>query len=326
MFRILLAFTSAILFFSSCATTTMSVRVAYPPHISLPQNVKNIALINRSRIDSLHKKENALESILTGEAIAGDMTGSEECLNAFAQAMNEWDSPHAFIPVQHIVKRNALNVQLPDPLTWATVKNICRKNQCDAIMVLETFDTNSDNVVGTVLSGVSIVKSGGYIPAKEIHYSITYSWRLYDTLSMSVPDQFSDQLHQTVGGLFPTDPIPTSAIRSAGNEIGDASAQRYLPVFVWQDRDIYKKGNDLMEIAWRKAVANDWKGAMEKWNALSTSSDSKIAGRTCFNMALGCEVLGKIDLAKTWAQKSFTDYGNNKARDYLYVLNHLPNY
>jgi hypothetical protein len=49
------------------------------------------------------------------------MTGSEECLNAFAQAMNEWDSPHAFISVQHAVK-GYLSVQLPDPLTWATVK------------------------------------------------------------------------------------------------------------------------------------------------------------------------------------------------------------
>src|SRR6185436_3940136 len=278
MFRILLAFTSAILFFSSCATTTMNVRVTYPPRIALPENVKNIALINRSRIDSLHKNENAIESVLTGEAIAGDMTGSEECLNAFAQAMNEWESPHAFIPVQHLLKRSTVSIQLPDPLTWATVKNICRKNQCDAIMVLETFDTNSDNVVGTVLSGITIAKSGGYIPPKDVHYSITYSWRLYDTLSMSIPDQFSDQLHQTVGGLFPTDPIPTSAIRNAGNQIGDASASRYLPVSIWQDRDIYKKGTDEMELAWRKAVTNDWNGAMAKWNALSNSKDSKVAG------------------------------------------------
>ena len=304
----------------------MSVRVTYPPRIALPQNVKNIALINRTRIDSSRKKENAVESILTGEAIAGDVIGSEECLNAFAQAMNEWESPHAFIPVQHALKRSAMSIQMPDPLSWQTVKNICRENQCDAIMVLETFDTNSDNVVGTVLSGVSIIKSGGQIPAKEIHYSVTYSWRLYDTLSMSVPDQFGDQLRQTVGGLLPTAPIPTSAIRNAGNYIGDASARRYLPVVIWQSRDIYKRGNDLMKVAWRKAVTNDWNSAMEKWNALSKSKNSKVAGRACFNMALGCEVLGKIDLAKTWAQKAFTDFGNNNARRYLYVLNHLPNY
>src|SRR5207249_9872329 len=123
--------------------------VTYPPQISLPQKIENIARSNRTRIDSAHKKENALESILTGEAIAGDMIGSEECLSSFTQAMNEWNSPHAFIPAQHLLKRNTLNIQLPEPLTWATVKDICRENQCDGIMVLETFDTNSDNVVGT---------------------------------------------------------------------------------------------------------------------------------------------------------------------------------
>src|SRR5947207_771208 len=82
MFRILLLLTSSALLFSSCATTNIRVKVTYPPQISLPQNIKNVALINRTRIDSAHKKENALESILTGEAIAGDMIGSEECLNS----------------------------------------------------------------------------------------------------------------------------------------------------------------------------------------------------------------------------------------------------
>ncbi len=282
--------------------------------------------MNRSRVDSSRKSDNALESILTGEAIAGDLLGGEEALNSFTQEMNRWDGTHAFIPIHHVLSRSTINIKSPNPLSWETVKQMCRENKCDALMVLETFDTNSDNIVGTVVSGITMVKSGGYIPPKDIHYSVTYSWRLYDTLTMSVFDQFGDQLQQTVGGLLPTSPIPTSAITNTGNYIGDISARRYLPEVVWQSRDIYKRGNDAMKVGWRRAVSNDWNGAMEKWNALSQSKDSKIAGRACFNMALGCEVTGKIDLAKSWAKKAFSDYGNRKARKYLYVLNNLPMY
>jgi len=315
---------SILFILQSCATTHRSVKVTYPPHLSLPENIKNIAVYNRTKTDSTKKDNNVVESVLTGEAIAGDLIGAEECLNSFVIEMNRYDSPHAFVPINHLLYRKDVNIHTPEPLQWQTVKTICRKNNCDALMVLETFDTNSDNIISTVFSGMNIVKSGGYIAPKQVNYSVTYSWRLYDTLSQTVFDQFGDQLQQTVGGLSPIDPVPTSAIRNTGNYIGDISAGRYLPVVVWQDRVIYKRGNEQLKVAWRKAVTNDWTGAMEKWNALSKSVNSKVAGRACFNMALGCEVTGKTDLAKTWAQKAFTDYKVRKARNYLEVLNSLP--
>lgn len=313
---------SFVILVQSCATTQMSVKVTYPPHFSLPDNIKNIALYNRTKVDSSKKNNNAIESILTGEAIAGDLIGTEECLNAFVEEMNRYTSPHAFIPVSHFLSRNKINIHSPEPLTWETIKTLCRKNNCDALMVLETFDTNSDNLISTLFSGVNMI-AGGYIAPKQINYSVTYSWRLYDTLSMSVIDQYSDQLQQSVT-VSPVSTVPTSAVRNTGNYIGDNSARKYLPIVVRQDRVIFKRGNDQMKVAWRKATTNDWTGAMEKWNALSKSVNSKVAGRACYNMALGCEVTGKIDLAKSWAQQAYTDYKVRKARNYLYVLNHLP--
>ena len=323
--QLLLIFFILPFLFQSCATTQMSVKVTYPPHLSLPENIKNIAVFNRTKVDSSKKEDNIIESVLTGEAIAGDLIGAEECVNSFVIEMNRYDSPHAFVPINHFLFRNMVNIHTPDPLSWQTVKSICRKNDCDALMVLETFDTNSDNLISTVFSGINFVKSGGYIAPKQINYSVSYSWRLYDTLSQSVFDQFGDQLQQSVS-VSPVESVPASAIRATGNFIGDISSRRYLPVVVWQDRNIFKRGNDVMKVAWRKAISNDWNGAMEKWNALSKSVNSKVAGRACFYMALGCEVTGKIDLAKSWVQLAYTDYKVRKARNYLYVLNHLPSY
>lgn len=314
---------SILLLLGSCATTIRSVKVTYPPHLSLPENIKNIAVLNRTKVDSTKKDNNIIESVLTGEAIFGDLIGAEECVNSFVIEMNRYNSPHTFVPVDHLLSRKQVNIKTPDPLPWQVLKTICRKNGCDALMVLETFDTNSDNLISTVFSGLNILKSGGYIAPKQINYSVTYSWRLYDTLSQSVFDQFGDQLQQSVT-VSPVEAVPTSAILNTGNYIGDNSARRYLPVVMWQDRYIFKRGNDQLKVAWRIAITNDWTGAMEKWNALSKSVNSKVAGRACFNMALGCEVKGEIDIAKSWAQKAFTDYKVRKARNYLSVLNYLP--
>ena len=72
------------------------------------------------------------------------------------------------------------------------------------------------------------------------------------------------------------------------------------------------------------ALVNEWEDAMEIWNHFADDPKKKVAGRACYNMAVGCEVLGKIDLAKTWAKKSYSVFGNKKAVDYLWRLDHRP--
>jgi len=68
------------------------------------------------------------------------------------------------------------------------------------------------------------------------------------------------------------------------------------------------------------AEVNNWKDAIAAWEkGLSIASD-KNAGKICYNIAVGYEVLGDMEKAKNWASKSYVEYGNKKARTYGYVI------
>lgn len=44
-----------------------------------------------------------------------------------------------------------------------------------------------------------------------------------------------------------------------------------------------------------------------------------------YNIAVGYEVLGSLDLAKEWAGRAYTDFGLKKGRNYTRTLNGLIN-
>jgi hypothetical protein len=46
----------------------------------------------------------------------------------------------------------------------------------------------------------------------------------------------------------------------------------------------------------------------------------KDAARLSYNIAVANEVLGNIAEAKSWASRSYVDYGNKKAKNYLYMI------
>ncbi|MDP4964800.1 MAG: DUF6340 family protein, partial [Salibacteraceae bacterium] len=57
-----------------------------------------------------------------------------------------------------------------------------------------------------------------------------------------------------------------------------------------------------------------WKQALEK------RPSTKSSGKLAYNIAVGYEVIGELNLAKEWAQKAYVNYGNKKGQLYVNVL------
>ncbi len=303
---------------SSCRTAGVSVSVTYPPMIPLPQHVTKVAVYNRSM--AFKNSSNKIESVITGESFQGDKIASEECIVTFKNVFNQNGVIMAFIPAVHQLQ-GVPGIAVPNALPWDSVKMLCRQNGCDALMVLENFDTNSDNMLGTAITTVNITR--GYVGPKNINFNVKYYWRMYDTLTMQVLDQFGDILRQGVTVNNPLQPLPIAAVTQAGNIIANATANRYLLQKVWYERRYFRRANYQFKVARRKVIANDWNGAMDIWKKYAYGNSRKVAGRACFNMALGCEVLGNFDAAKDWAKKSYVEHGIRKGRWYLNELNRV---
>lgn len=76
----------------------------------------------------------------------------------------------------------------------------------------------------------------------------------------------------------------------------------------------------MFKIARRKAEGGNWDGAGDIWFEQTTAMSRKAAGRACYNMAIICEIDGKLDDAIQWAQKAYEEYNIRISLKYIRTL------
>jgi hypothetical protein len=65
------------------------------------------------------------------------------------------------------------------------------------------------------------------------------------------------------------------------------------------------------------AFQNEWINAAIIWKKYTASNNATIASSACHNMAVVCEVEGKLDLALEWAEKSLLIKYNTLTSNYI---------
>jgi hypothetical protein len=305
------------------------VRLNYPldPEVWLPDNVKTIALANRSLTQKADKKNKIIESILTSEIAGSDQIASDECLKGVFDRMNGIRGINIVIPQKTRLYGTGTR-ETPELLDWKRVQGICDSTNADALLVLETFDSNSDLLLATVTDQVSRVINGGNVkPAlpNRVRMNIVCFWRLYYPAGKKIIDQYQSKSFLTFDGIgqdFAS--IPPEALPNTAYQAGKQYIQRFLPSYYTVRRDMYKRGKGSEKkafiAAFRHSEVANWQGAIDAWKKIQEKAGRKNSGRACLNIAVGYEVLGKIDLALEWVKKSYEDYNNKLGRDYANIL------
>ena len=93
--------------------------------------------------------------------------------------------------------------------------------------------------------------------------------------------------------------------------LGKYFGTKIIPTWLAVDRIYYRSNNVNMLKAEKIAINGDWYSAAEIWNKETKSKNQKIAAKACYNMALACEMEGKLDLAIDWLVKSYGVLKNN---------------
>lgn len=326
MKKLILPLFVVLLFSSSCSKWGwVSLRYPNPPLLTLPDNVKSIAIVNRSLVKSEDKDKNLLESVASAEVAGSDKLASDECIKAVFDRMNGWADISIIIPEKTRLYGTGTR-ETPELLNWDSVKAICDANKADVLLVLENFDSNSDLVAQTVTNQVGAVVTGQSQPVvpRQIRMNVMSFWRLYDPRSKKILDQYTTKtfiLFDNPDGLVipPPDALPQTAYAA-----GDEYISRFLPSYYVVRRDMYKRGKgDAKQAflrAFRHAETADWTGAMEIWQPLTNHPKRKVAGRACLNMAVASEVNGDFQAAYEWANKAYVDYKDKTARYYVNAL------
>ena len=152
--------------FSSCLTSSVVVNIQRPADITISQDIQNVVLVNRSRPSKGNLADNIVEGLVTGEGIGTDRKGAEYCIAGLSNMLEN---------SERFVLKNTGGMELkgtgtssfPMPLDWNQVKSICGSYAGDALLVLETFDSDSRTMIGAPVTRKRKVKG---IKVKEISY------------------------------------------------------------------------------------------------------------------------------------------------------------
>ena len=301
------------------------VSLSYPiePEVYLPDGVHSIAIVNRSITDEDAKGAKVSEAIMTTE-IGSDYLASDACVKGVYDAIVNIPQTELIIPAELRMLGTGTR-EIPELLEWVLVEDICRKEGADLLLVLESFDSNTDLLVKTTTEQISSIIATGRpkaSPPSQVNMNVAAYWRLYDPGTRRIVDQYqhSDNVTlNTKGGVLPPEALPRTAY-----DAGRAYIDRYLPDSYRVKRELYKKtggkAKDQFKAGYRRTEVANWDGAVELWEPLTDDPKHKTAGRACLNVAVANEVLGNTVSALDWAQKSYELYNDKLGRDYSKIL------
>ncbi|MBW6492252.1 MAG: hypothetical protein K0B15_13775 [Lentimicrobium sp.] len=315
-------------FFASCRTASHQVQILKPATITFPKEIKQLGVINRSLPAKGSGFANILEGFITGESIGADREASQECMRGLAAGLNT-NPRFTAVVIEGVDLRGTGTRQWPEFLDWHQVDELCNRFRVDAIVALETFD--SDINLRQRTADVERIIDKKKVVVKEyyadLRMNVRSGWTVYGPQKQQIVDRnaFNDEMRWNESGNSPEHvmsklPSKRRAINESAHFSGRQYAIRISPTWITENRTYFRKANDDFKKASKFVKRKNWNDAIAIWQKNTVNSDSKIAGRAKYNMALASEVEGNLSLAKEWAHRAWQQDGLKKARQYAELL------
>jgi hypothetical protein len=324
-----LIFIFAAILLISCKTQQLYINVLEPAPVTLPPYIKTVGVINRSTPTDKTKTMDDVDKALSLEGVDLDKDGAMESIRGLSDELLNNTRFDEVKTLNDIDFRTSSMTDFPVSLSWDIVDRICTETKTDALFALEKFDTDSHLDVSA--KKVDVKTPLGTIPGIETQADmrtlVKTGWRIYDPVSKSILDEYtySETVVFTGRGINPLRALAAlsgrkEAVNEVSNKAGRGYAMRIIPFRIKVWRDYYVKGTGNFETARRKAEVGKWDEAGLLWEKETNNSSTKIAGRAAYNMAIINEINGDLEAALKWAQKSYEDYNNKLALDYVRIL------
>lgn len=314
---------------TSC-TSTIGLPVLKPADVTLPQDIQKFTLVNRTKPNKKNQLWNIVEGALTGEGILADREGADQCLSGVMSIMQQ--TPRYTITQASIEYKGTGTEMFAPPIPWEEVDLLCKQYNSEALIVLESFDSDSRMTYDS--KPVQVKNPEGVMVTTTEYYTharmeVKTGWRIYFPKEKRIIDEhrFSDYMTFDGKGVTAEQatanlPNKRDCIKRSGAQAGSTYGYRISPQWITVSRYFYTRGNDNMKFAGKKArQVGDWKGAMELWKKEALNSDQKIAWHACYNMGVGCEREGNLEAALEWANKAYNIGHKSAAAQYVNQIN-----
>ena len=312
----------------------VNIQAMRPADITLSSTINTLLIVDRTKYE--HRGEEVIHDVFSGGIPGEDRAAAQAAITSLSNTLLQ--SPRFKVQVAtEVLRGNSLSDAFPDPLSWQRVNELCQEYHSDAIVSFEIF--GSDFTVTSDKRQVEkdVKDDKGKDQKKQVDEfvakglgRIRMGIRIYDPKGMTIADQqlFTKTNNWEAKGDSKDEAIEHLIRKSnATMYVATAAAKDYAyrisPMPVSLSRNFYSKSHKTpaIESGTHQTEVNDWKAALATWqNALTQQTPSKEAGKLCYDIAVGYEVLGNLDEAKNWASRAYVQYGNKSARDYVNIL------
>ena len=308
----------------------LSIEVLVPPDTLIYPGLQSATLMGRNALigitDSLFS-ENP-DSLLTDTAFRKEVLN--ECLRGFRELLEV--SPGVDRVILDTLASEALmhpSNHTGDTVLQDSLSEICLHANTDIVVLLEGVYA-SDTLLDTWIYQATGV--GGRI--EVIQYSnlgvvLAARWSVYTTTGCKRMEQYlyvdtilwSSEAPQGFNYDLQVLPEPENAYLEAFYWAGNGYGKRIVSTWEETERFYYCTHNKLMKKACMEASNNRWREAATIWKELSGYKNKSLAAKASFNMVLVCELEDKLDLAQSWAIKSYLLDKTWAVENYLDIIN-----
>ncbi|MBI9066921.1 MAG: hypothetical protein JEZ09_06490 [Salinivirgaceae bacterium] len=307
-----------VLIMVGCQTVgTVSIQVITPAEVNIPGPIKNLLIVNNSIVEP--SSPFTLE--IQKQLFSLDTLATQYIVNTVGAIIDESPRMESVIVLPDIYYKKPK--ELLKAIPWNEVQQICEANNTQGLLSLEAF------AIDDTLVNYSYYDGYGYTYYKSMVLIVNSLWRIYDPYQKQIIDKkiyrdtiafenfssrnaYSDALAKSASRV--------SIAEQISHDISAAIADRIMPYWVTEKRNFFVSGSQELVQAANFVYKDQWIDAAKIWQKYTEEENSRIAAAACYNMALACEVQGKIDLALIWIEKSIMKYNHYLAIDYKNTL------
>lgn len=280
---------------TSCLITdsarSTQIEIMKPGIFNIPKYINTVAIFNR---DS-YQHDSIPFRYFDGITIETDTTIHYRTLsNTCVDALSGFLKKEGYFS-EVINYRDRLTSIFPTNESIINPEEMFRKTKSDICIFLDFF-----NFSITALNGFDDIVANSACLSWTIAIktdTLSYLYNQMDTLIYDAND-FPLNLngHQKLNML----------VNNSSEYLGRFIGSKLIPTWLPVERLYYRSNNQNMLLAEKYAFNNQWLKAAEIWNKQTKNKNVRIAAKASYNMALACEMEGKLDVAIDWLIRSYS--------------------
>jgi len=281
---------------SSCMITdsarTTQIEIMKPGLFNLPDEIKSVAIINRA---SYQPDSDPFQYLNMNKIETDTLVKYRELSNICVDALSGFFEKEGYFSKVNNYRDSLAVIYSSNETGMITPEELFQKTKSDICIFLDRFNFNV-----VAMYGFSDVVANGAALSWAIAIrtdTLSYVYNQKDTLAYEASDfPLILKDHAKLNLL----------VNNSSEYLGRFFGSKIIPTWLTVERLYYKSGNQNMVIAEKYALNNEWLKAAEIWNKQSKNKNPRIAAKSCYNMALACEMEGKLDAAIDWLVQSYS--------------------